>query len=277
MADRWTSYRGAVLPSSRRKSVLHYDRNILLSERFKAGRPNGVPYKMPQPEFRAANAVLAEALVHDIVAVLEDRIREMGRPQKSSEHLINALLDERNRASDANGFWVGNDEFLQDSAAGRYFRNLEYGSTVFVGRIIEGFFAGANGRPIEPGQGRAVAGAKDALRLVQTGNFKNQAETRAGRFKGPDPYGNPSRSSRTEGEFPVAGGGGVERHIEGGGANHRGPSRPILIRNPIPAYYYFRDGIAVFRRRAQGPGGLIAEEYRRAAATFVERGGLIIE
>lgn len=273
--DRFAGYRSGY-SSSPRKTILHFDRQLLLSEKFKAGRPFGMPYKMPQPEFRAANAVLAEEAIFDIVYILEERIRQHGRPQKESQNLIEALKDPRNRASDANGFWVGNDEFLQDSKAGRYFRNLEYGSSVFVGRIIEGFFAGANGRPMEPGQGRAIAGSRDALRLVQTGNFKNPADTAAGRFKGPDPYGNPSRSSRTEGEFPVSGGGGAERHVESR-ANHRGPSRPIVIRNPIPHYDYFRDGIRAFRRRAEGPGGLIAEEYRRAAAAFIERGGLVID
>lgn len=268
-----------------RKKILYFDRQLLLSEKFKGARPFGVPYKNPSPEFREANERLAKQVAEDIVEVLEERIRETGRPQKTTQALVEALLDPRNRSSDATGFTVGIDSFLEESKAGRYFRNLEYGSNVFVGRIIEGFFAGANGRPIEPGQGRAVAGAKNALRLVQTGNFTNPSHYRkgeemvpapAGRYAQRDPYGNPSASSRTEGEFPVRGGGGPDRHTEGLGGNHRGPSRPIVIHNPIPRYAYFEQGIRHFQQRSGGPGGLIAEEYRRAARVFIERGGLVI-
>ena len=272
---------GPGLGGTARKQVLFFDREILLSERFKAGRPNGIGYKMPQPEFRAANEFLAEQAVEDIVEVLQERIRETGRPQRETEYLVNALKDPRNIDFDAKGFTVGMDDFLQQSKAGRYFRNLEYGSRVFVGRVIEGFFAGPSGRPIEPGQGRAVEGAKDALRLVQTGAFTNPADKPSGRYQYPDrPSRNPSRSARTAGEFTIRGGGvspDLYNVLLPGSGNHRGPSRPITIRNPIPAYHYFSEGIAAFQRRARGPGGLIAQAYADAARAFIDRGGLIIE
>ena len=259
------------------KPVLHFDRDILLSERFKSARPFGMPYKNPKPEFERANRRLATILQDDIVGVLEDRIADTGRPQKGSEALIRALLSSGNMDYDSKGFTVGIDEYLESTPAGPYFRNLEYGSRVFVGRIIHGFFEGPEGNKLD-----ARAGAKDALRLVQTHNFINPKDTPAGRNPNPSNRAGFSPSSRTAGEFPVRGGRGsfAEDHAlsaeanEDRPGNRRAVSGPIVIKNPIPAYHYFRDGVARFQRRIDD--GLIREEYREAARIFVERGGLII-
>lgn len=251
------------------KSILHFDRSILLSERFRAGRPNGVDYKSPEPEFFAANARLAQFCVSDIVEALEAKIASNRRPQKETKNLLEALKAPENIDFNAQGFTVGIDTYLESTPAGKYFRNLEFGSSVFVGRVIEGFFSDGGGRRLKPEDG-----AKNALKLVQVGSFTNPGDTKAGRFKEAAPISvNPSRSARTEGTFAVNNTAADRRLLERG---HRGPSHAIVIKNPIPSYFYFRDGVEAFKAKAVGPGKLIAQQYEIAAKTFVERGGLII-
>lgn len=274
------------------KPAISFDRNIVLSEKFRAARPFGVPYVSPTREFADANSALAQEAIDDITFVLESRIKAGGRPQRSTQALIHALRAEENRDFNAQGFTVGIEAYLDSTPAGPYYRNLEYGSNVFVGRVIEGFFQSPGGATLSP-----IQGARDALKLIQTGPFNNPVDPPgghtiparrsertgkvikakanqpgAGRFTEPLP--GESQSARIAGTFPVAGQKSeTARAIRKG---RGGPVRPITIKNPIPEYAYFRDGITRFRRRAIGPGKLIAEVYRIAAKEFVDRGGLII-
>lgn len=284
------------------KGALVFDFNNVL-EKFRGGRPTGVAYVNPQVEFSDANAYLRTVLVDNIVQVLEDRIGAGKRPQRGTEYLVRALRDPRITSFNSEGFTF-DAELLDSTEAGPYYRNLEYGSNVFVGRVIEGFFFGADGKYQAPGESRT------ALQLIQRGKFINPTEggrpsgstqlsgrqlkgassgtqsrvlggpnaPGAGRFETPLP--GQSASARIAGTFPTGSSiRGVDKprgptgrgRFASKGTSRRGSGDRIIIKNPIPEYAYIRNGTQRFLQ-----SGIIKIEYRRAGQQFIGRGGLII-
>ncbi len=288
------------------KGLLTFDREILDREVYAAAglrTPDGVVSfsKSPNREMAQANHALASIAIEYIVETLARRIADHDRAQRVpifEGALVRALREPENIQSDAEGFTVVVDSVMDDSAAGKYYRNLEYGSDVFVGRVIEGFFLEANGRPMGPQEG-----SKTAVRLIQAGNFTNRGpksqaaggpalgrggrKNPAGRFESGagDTFhnsdGSPSslrftESARTKGTFAVNNS-ALTKSAAGKGQFVRANGKTvqahkIIIKNPIPAYEYIRDGLRKFRQQAEGPDGLIQEAYALALERYTKRG-----
>lgn len=118
---------------------------------------------------RVAHTRLAQALQGDIAEVLTVAVGAHGRAQKTEKpaaaRLANAIRDERNRRVNATGFTVG---YLDEIEAVRpYYRGLEVGTAVHVGRFLHGVFStGGASSPPRPG-------GKDA-RFYQRSRYSNE-------------------------------------------------------------------------------------------------------
>lgn len=71
--------------------------------------------------------------------VTEEYQRERRRPKVSTGRLDEATLDERNRRIDKGGFGIGLPTYLNRSQA-KYWRQIEYGTSVHRGRYLYGMF-----------------------------------------------------------------------------------------------------------------------------------------
>lgn len=160
----------------------------------------------------AAHEDLAKILQGYIAKELEDRIEAHGRVQSRANLLIKKIGDPQNRRVRPEGFSVG---FLDEQWSGevrKYYRGLEIGTSVHVGRFLRGgFLSAATGDLVGPEEG-----GKDG-RFIQ---FKN-------------PKG-PLLSDQTF----------VSREGNGG---RRGKRVPVVrIKNRIKPYHYTRTGFQNF-------------------------------
>jgi hypothetical protein len=109
---------------------------------------------------------------------LQDRVRERDRPQERGNHLVEAIVASDNRQVRGDGFIVG--QGLAEGSAQRYFRLIDQGTDIFVGRTLLGFFLDEGGRRLPP-----RPDAHDAAKLVQLTqggglrNTKGQFRSRA--------------------------------------------------------------------------------------------------
>lgn len=101
---------------------------------------------------KVAHTYLAAQLQEDIATVLEDKVRARGRRQRAKNdgaRLADAIRSSDNRRVNQLGFTVG---YLDENAAVRpYYRNLEQGSSVHVGRYLSGVFTSKGATDPRPG------------------------------------------------------------------------------------------------------------------------------
>lgn len=183
---------------------------------------------------------MAQDASEAVVDVLRQQISRTGRQQKGSQDLLDSVLDPRYQTATRDGFVLGGREFEQ-SPARLYFRNLEQGSDVFLGREIGGFFASATGGISAPGADRTD------LRLIQLGRvFSNRPGARS-TPDNPIPVG--SLYDQKTGKLRVVkASASANTRFGNGRATSEGRQVAtnfgyrIIIKNPIPAYEYFQRG-----------------------------------
>lgn len=191
-------------------------------------------------EVRRAHERMAKEVNKAQQEVLLERIARRGREQKGSEALVSALVEDGNReligTSGTGGFVAGVDKFLNSSQAAPYWRNLEQGTHIFVGRRMYGFFrSGGSWSP--PTNQRRM---QTDLRLVY----------------GRDARGNPNNTWVTI-QNPIQ----PYRYLEGGGARFRDAHRAGAI---------YEQELTSFRRLLQFQTQ--TGRSRRAARTAQARG-----
>ncbi len=95
-----------------------------------------------------AHVLLAQQLQYEMYKVLNDKVIARGRAQRDKargSRLSDALVSQETRKVDKKGWTVG---YLDQNPAVRpYYRNLEEGTRVHVGRFLSGVFRDATGRP----------------------------------------------------------------------------------------------------------------------------------
>lgn len=185
-------------------------------------------YQSMQRQVQAAHDEMAYHAQNVIANYLEKRIRRHGRPQsdRKKPQLVQLLRAKEARKANIDGFVINPDGYLESTTAAPYYRNLEEGTDVFVGRELSGYF-----RSLE---GRAYPARSDRLRqdprLFQTGKFYAgrkaakeglAAQKAAGEYRpGAQKYGRASKKPKHEGRVQFS----------------------IIIRNRIEGYQYFRLG-----------------------------------
>lgn len=106
---------------------------------------------------KEANTELAKLLQEDIALVLEGKVAARGRQQRRKNperRLAAAIRSQQNRQVNQLGYTVG---YLDKVAAVRpYYRNLEVGTSVHVGRFLSGVFRNASGSAAPTGSTAAT-------------------------------------------------------------------------------------------------------------------------
>lgn len=175
-----------------------------------------------------------------VADVLRQRVSRTGREQKGTDSLFESILDPRYQTANRDGFVLGGKAFEQ-SPARLYFRNLERGSDVFLGREIGGFFVGASGGISAPGKDRTD------LRLIQLGRVYSSRPGARSTQDNPIPIG--SLYDQKTGKLRVVkANANPDSRFGNGRTNGEGRQVAsnfgyrIIIKNPIPAYAYFQRG-----------------------------------
>lgn len=184
---------------------------------------------------KKANTQLASILQLYQQAALQQGIATRGRVQARGDKLVKAIVDERNRRVEPEGFTVG---FLEQgwNPARPYARAQDIGSRRHVGRELRGFFVTEGGARVKP-----VKGGKDP-RFAQFARGPREAN---GAFFGRD-------AAKDEGG----------RFLK---PSVRDPR--VLIKNPIPGYRYTEKGFKAFTSAGYlGPKGV--QVYKDAYASF---------
>lgn len=104
----------------------------------------------------AANTELAKAAALLAAGSLQESINATGRPQRASQYLLRALaLEGIGWKANAEGFQMGiYDGLNNDPRVRGYWRGVEEGSSVHVGRELHGFFVGRSGERYGPSADR---------------------------------------------------------------------------------------------------------------------------
>ena len=185
---------------------------------------------------RQAHDKSAFLLQQQMAGKLIDALKKRGRAQDRGNMLIDAIMSEDNAVVDVSGFSVGYlDQF---DKVRLYYRNLEEGTAIFVGRTIHGIFIGEDGLPSAPAKRKRRKGRDNVI-----------------------PYNGQQR-------LPPAGleGGLVNGAAGGGGGtageNNRDPrfasylisrtGRPapaLVITHQITGYHYIEDGFLAWREK----------------------------
>lgn len=203
---------------------------------------------------KAAHQEMGDLIRERQIEILHDEIDEHKRAgvQRTSQYLVRALADEDYVQATKEGFIVNPKGYLDSSKARAYWRNLEEGSSVHVGREFHGFFLTGSRRsgpdPVQRdieliqsvstfGAGHGQLGSKQnpiTKIPVGRGGFAGEYEHESG--DGNLRYGTTFQQQSYKGlEEPRVRGLG-QRAQEGQGWL-------IRIKNPIPAYHYLAEGI----------------------------------
>lgn len=205
-------------------------------EVLKAARRAEGTFTSAQHLGKRAHAIMAENAAKLISKRLADQIAKTGRQQRgsASNSLVSLLKHRDNRDATNSGFVVGVKGFLESSQAAPYFRNLEEGTSIFVGRELQGFFRSAEGRTYGPSRTR-----RSDVRLFQTGGYF------LGKATVTNPDGSKTQFDSRTARAGSAAGSYAQKHGEVGRkrlADAGFPRFRIRIRRPIPAYGFYRFG-----------------------------------
>lgn len=167
--------------------------------------------------------------VQDYIAdELKRAIKAHGRAQRGDRALLAAIVDPRNRHVNLDGFTVG---YLDEAWAGevrKYWRGVEAGTAVHVGRFLRGSFLSAGGhlvRPIEGGKDPRFLQFGPIGPLQANGSFTTAANQRNGLHQG-----------NSQGPRMASG------HFTSKGAPGQGQIPGVRIKNQIVGYHYFKRG-----------------------------------
>lgn len=180
-----------------------------------------------------AHEQMARQLQQSIAGELEEAIRSRGREQRESQLLLKALTNKGSRASNVTGFTVGNLESFPGVA--RYYRNLEVGTSVFVGRTLTGMFQNGAGQLVRP---------------IRAGENAD---------------GSLDRTEQIDPRFIVF-------HKEAKQHRKDYKPHPLVVKHPIEGYEFFKKGTAHFR--ASGGRleiGFYKEAFARYGVDFMTR------
>ena len=231
-----------------------------------------------QGEMKTGFGKMAVQAQLDIVQILKLEITSTGRPQRKTQYLITAMESSENRAVSFDGFVIGTKAALDHGPVASYYRNLEEGTSIFVGRELTGFFLAPAGQPTNGKKKSLLSGPSNDrrrrdVRLIQTAQFyagtlihreqvRHDAEgnsyTRSdsqyakvktdGTVLGKTSSSEAIRRQKAKGNFRPAqqAYGRSSRPLE---SPHPNTGRhKIIIRRPITAYKYFKRGGQIFLR-----------------------------
>lgn len=164
-------------------------------------------FRSAWPEIEAANQKNAEYLQSLVLDAFIESLRAVDRPQRETEYLLHALKSRDFIRWNLDGFLVNPKGYLDTTKAAPYWRNLEKGTTRFVGRELQGFFLSREGKARRPSASRYPVD----VRMIQTAAVYGQD------FK-------PSPEQMSQGYQPhqtlmQIGGATARRHGEKGGAS----------------------------------------------------------
>lgn len=192
---------------------------------------------------RKAHTYIAKQQQFEIAEALRRKLADRGRNQRPSKRLLKAIESEKTRNVTLRGFTIGNFEDIPIVRS--YYYNLEFGTGVFVDRVIFGLFQNAAGRLSFPRRDRSL---QVDPRFIQFG----------------DPGKAAAAMSRGPGERP----GTIRNSLNSfGTATTRQPSA-IVITHPIQGYHYIQEGTKKFRSYAFKE--IVLETY----AQFFEEAGI---
>jgi len=176
--------------------------NLLTGARDERGR-----FMSIQTEIEEAHRRIAERLQQEVV---EEFRMNLDRPsaQRPTRYLEHALAAPEAIRYNLDGFLFLPDQYLESSPATSYWRNLEEGTTQFVGRTMRGYFVSLTGVRSGPSRERYRMDA-----------YMPQVNAAFGSHKG-----NRQGTIRSLSNMPV-----------------------ITIHNPIRAHHYLAEGIAKFK------------------------------
>ena len=175
---------------------------------------------------KQAHAQMAEKCAETVVEYLMSRIEEHGRDQRGTEELPKALMGDGNRYVSQDGWTFGIPSYLDSTPVGPYWRNLEVGTDVFVGRQFRGWFINVAGEKLFPSELRVDP------KLAQYGPVgtdvgqQDQAETITYTFRGK--------------QKTTKAGGQTQQMLGTIRTRQRAPV--ITIKNPIEGYFYIERG-----------------------------------
>lgn len=198
-------------------------------------------------QYRQAHFEMGRQCARQIAAVLDERIKGTGRPQRETQILLRALRSPKMvDANGTEGFVVGPQGYLDSTGAAKYWRALEVGSRVHVGDEIGGFFVTPGGKSVGPSRARF----RRDVRLIQLGRvFKTEhAPDNRGTPSNPIPLSNFTRTDKNGHVRLRAVKASADKESRFGNAKRNGTTpkndfgHRIVISNPIPAYHYFLIG-----------------------------------
>lgn len=198
----------------------------------RARRVAGMAARADRP-IMLAYTRLAEELQEYIAGELETSVRRKGgraqRKKPADQRLANAIRSKKNRRVNVDGYSVG---YLDTIAAVRpYWRGLEVGTRVHVGRVLTGSFQNPAGKLVRP-----VEGGKDP-RFIQ---FSNTTVRRLQKTAANGAISGMKRSRAVNAHHLLQG---------------------VEIKNAIVGYHYIKEGLLAFEA-AGWTRSMAADEFR---------------
>lgn len=202
-----------------------------------AGRIGKAPTQV-----RVAHRQMGLAAGQTIANYLEVQIRRTGRTQRPNDTLVQLLRSPNAVDASIDGWVVGRAGFFENSPAAPYYRNLETGTRIHVGRELRGFFLSASGKASPPSGERY----RRDPRLIQVNKFFAGTKGSREELKKQSERGDFRPGQQTFGR--------TKRRLPEPQLDEQGRAKggfKIIIRRPIPAYKYFEVGGARFMRSGQ--------------------------
>jgi hypothetical protein len=112
------------------------------------------------PELERANRASVDWLNARALKLLEESVGAHGRPQRTNGKLRNVFTNDQASSRTSRGFRWGVTQKLNSSGAGPYWRGVEEGTKIFVGRITHVIWIGAGGQKLPPLPGRYPSDAR---------------------------------------------------------------------------------------------------------------------
>lgn len=106
------------------------------------------------PELEQANQASIDWLNARALQHLDDAVLAHGRPQREDGRMRNVLINDLASTHSRRGFRWGVSAKLNRSPAGAYWRGIEHGTRVHVGRITRAVWITSGGRVRSPDAGR---------------------------------------------------------------------------------------------------------------------------
>ena len=166
-------------------------------------------YRRIAKEANEAHREIATGIQQRQVKNLKEYTQRNRRPQRPTQYLQRAVESKEWIGFAPSGFTVGTNKSLNDNKIKRYWRGIEFGSTKFLGRELQGYWRGIEGHKYPALEARRKADP----RLIQMKGGKRRRKKNADGKKRGSLYG---------------------------------PPFPIKIGRPIPESRFMRDGVNAY-------------------------------